>query len=110
MQLPEGISANQYLYTVVIHKAYGIQTAAETALDSKTPVSLKTMQQISQEVERAADRGIGVKKMAEQIANKNGRTLSQVSNFDKASSKVKKQHVKNLKEWKAAKAKLSVAR
>lgn len=92
--LPQDISREKAAYAYVIYQKYGLTSGMEKALNSKQKLSAETMAQVVKDIHTAENKGIGVKKLAQQ---KFGR-LKTNSSYQRAGKKLQQQHADNLKE------------
>ena len=93
--LAKDISPERLAYAHVIYQKYGLQSSLDEALNSKQKLSKEQQVRLEDEVRKAGAKGEGAKKMAQELGQNK---LSSHSHFDKASTKLKKEHIKNLQQ------------
>jgi len=92
--LPQDISREKAAYTYVIYQKYGLTSGMEKALNSKQKLSAETMLQVVKDIHIAENKGIGVKKLAQQKFG----ILKTNSSYQRADKKLRQKHAANLKE------------
>lgn len=97
-RMPQNILVEQMVYTHLIYKAYGLPSPIDNALTATQKVPSAQQLEIEQAVETAGQNGMGVKKIAATQAAKSGKQLNHRSAYDRASKKLQKSFITNLKQ------------
>lgn len=97
-QMPENVSVERFAYTHLMYKAYGLASPLEQAINGDKALSAEQQQQIAEAINTAGENGYGVKKLAQSIAAKHGRNLSNHSALRNAPKHLQAKYVSNLKQ------------
>jgi len=92
--LPEDISVERTVYSMIMYKQYGVKSSVGQALQAGSKLSDAAQKQLIADIRAAGETGLGVKKMA---AKQHGK-LSHYSVLNCKSAKQQQKHAQNLQE------------
>lgn len=96
--LPENISKQRLAFAAAMYEIYGVKSDLKTFMTTTTKLSAQQQSELEKQVLEIGSKAEKLQQRVITLAKESGRKINNASAFDRASPKLQRQHLKNLKQ------------